>query len=46
MTGAAEKARVGIDTDALVPPNWSIRLGGTGKVVQIDESLFRDKPMV
>ena len=57
VTDAAEEARVGRDT-AIDAYQWfrevcstellqnPIRLGGPGKVVQIDESLFRHKPKV
>ena len=57
VTDAAEEARVGRDT-TIDAYQWlrevcstkllqnPIRLGGPGKVVQIDESLFRHKPKV
>ena len=57
VSDAAEEAKVGRDT-AIDAYQWfrevcttkllqtPIRLGGPGKVVQIDESLFRHKPKV
>ena len=55
VSDAAEEAKVGRDT-AIDAYQWfrevcttkllQIRLGGQGKVVQIDESLFRHKPKV
>jgi len=57
VTDAAEEAKVGRDT-AIDVYQWfrevcstkliqtPIQLGGPGKVVQIDESLFRHKPKV